>query len=53
VGCGLRYEVADNLRFRLDYGYQLNRHYANTALNAGSLGPQPKERINFGLEISY
>jgi len=53
VGFGLRYEVADNLRFRLDCGYQLDRTYATTAPNAGSLGPQPTGLINFGVEISF
>jgi hemolysin activation/secretion protein len=53
VGAGLRYQIADNLCFRLDYGYQLERGYATTALNAASLGPQPNSRVHLAVEISY
>jgi hemolysin activation/secretion protein len=53
AGMGLRYEVADNLSFRLDYGVQLDRHYATIAPDAGSLGPQPRDRLNVGVELSF
>jgi len=53
AGVGLRYAVADNLSFRLDYGVQLDRHYATSAPNATSLGPQPKDRVNLGVELSF
>jgi len=53
AGFGVRYAVADNLCVRLDYGYQLDRHYATTAPNAASLGPQPRDRFNLGVELSF
>ncbi len=53
LGVGLRYEVADNLRFRFDYGFQLSRSYATTAPDATSLGKQPSSRANFGVELSF
>jgi hemolysin activation/secretion protein len=53
VGLGLRYAVADNLSVRLDYGVQLDRHYATAAPNATSLGPQPRDRLNLGVELSF
>jgi hemolysin activation/secretion protein len=53
VGAGFRYEIADNVRFRVDYGYQLDRRYATTAPNAGQLGPQPRQRANIGVELSF
>jgi hemolysin activation/secretion protein len=53
AGVGLRYAVADNLSFRLDYGVQLDRHYATSAPNSASLGPQPRERVNLGVELSF
>ncbi len=53
AGVGFRYAVADNLSFRLDYGVQLDRHYATSAANAASLGPQPRERVNLGVELSF
>jgi hemolysin activation/secretion protein len=53
VGFGLRYQMSDNLRFRLDCGYQLDRNYATTAPNAGSLGSQPRNLVNFGVEVSF
>jgi hemolysin activation/secretion protein len=53
VGFGFRYEISDNLRFRLDYGYQLDRYYATRAPDAASLGSQPKVQANVGVEISF
>ncbi len=52
VGAGLRYAIADNLHFRFDYGFQLDRSYLN-APNAGSLGGQPHNRYHVGLELSF
>jgi hypothetical protein len=49
----MRYMVADNLALRIDYGYQLDRHYATKAPNASSLGPQPRDRFNLGLELGF
>jgi hemolysin activation/secretion protein len=53
AGVGMRYMVADNLALRIDYGYQLDRHYATKAPNASSLGPQPRDRFNLGLELGF
>jgi len=53
AGLGFRYAVADNLCFRLDYGVELDRHYATAAPNAASLGPQPRDRLNLGVELSF
>lgn len=53
VGAGLRYQMADNLCFRFNYGYQLKRGYATTALNAASLGSQPSSRVHLAVEISF
>jgi hemolysin activation/secretion protein len=50
VGAGLRYQMADNLHFRLDYGYQLKRDYQSDANN---LLMQSRGEVDFGVEISY
>ena len=52
VGAGFRYELADNLRVRFDYGFQLDREYL-TAPSAANLGKPPDRRAHFGLEISF
>jgi hemolysin activation/secretion protein len=53
VGFGVRYEVAQNLRFRLDYGFQLDRHYDTSAPDRGSLGQQPRQGVDVGVELSF
>ena len=49
VGAGLRTEFADNLRFRLDYGYQLYRDY----VVPGNVLSQSTGQLNIGIEFSY
>ncbi len=51
VGLGLRYQLADNLHFRFDYGFQLDDSY-KTAPSA-QLESQPDSRGHIGLEISF
>jgi len=51
VGLGLRYQLADNLHFRFDYGFELDDEY-KTAPSA-QLEKQPSGRGHIGLEISY
>lgn len=50
VGAGLRYEMADNLHLRFDYGYQLNRGYLTSPNNVENQG---RGRVHVGIEISY
>ena len=50
VGAGLRYQVADNLHFRLDYGRQLKRGYLS---DPGNLSKQDHGQFDIGVEISY
>ena len=50
VGAGLRYQMADNLHFRLDYGYQLKRGYLS---DSGNVLTQNRGQFDIGVEISY
>lgn len=50
VGGGLRIHVSDNVRFRLDYGYQLSRAYLTAPSN---LEKQNRGRVHLGLEIGF
>jgi len=50
VGGGLRCQIADNLHFRVDYGYQLKRNYLTDPDNLLS---QRRGQFNVGLEFSY
>ena len=51
VGGGFRFEVADNIRVRFDYGYQLKRDYASSP--SASLESQPHSRMHLGAELSF
>jgi hemolysin activation/secretion protein len=51
VGLGFRYQLADNLHFRFDYGFQLDDGYKNAP--SAQLEKQPDGRGHIGLEISY
>jgi len=50
VGAGFRYQMADNVHFRMDYGYQLKRGYLSDPNN---LLTQPHGQFDIGLEVSY
>ena len=52
VGLGFRYQMLENFMVRFDYGWQLDRSYAN-ATGAITLGPQPASRAHFGVELSF
>ena len=51
IGGGFRFEIADNVRVRFDYGYQLERDYASSP--SASLESQPHSRMHLGAEISF
>lgn len=50
IGAGLRCQMADNVHFRFDYGYQLKRGYLS---DPGNLTTQNRNQFNIGVEISY
>jgi hemolysin activation/secretion protein len=50
VGVGARYEMADNIRVRIDYGYQLSREYLTSP---NQLIEQPHGRVHIGVEASF
>jgi hemolysin activation/secretion protein len=51
IGGGVRFEIADNLRIRFDYGFQLKRDYVNSP--SASLENQPENRMHLGAELSF
>lgn len=51
VGAGVRFQIANNLSFRFDYGVELDRDYANQP--AIFFRNQPVSRMNVGVELSY
>lgn len=50
VGGGLRYQMADKLRIRVDYGVQQKRNYLN---DPGNLTKQSNGEVHVGVELSY
>jgi hemolysin activation/secretion protein len=52
VGLGLRFQVADNLRVRFDYGWQLAHEY-QTNPSVELLKHVSDNRAHFGLELSF
>jgi hemolysin activation/secretion protein len=51
VGAGVRFEMADNLRLRVDYGYQLLDDYKSQP--SAQLEDQPNGRFHIGAELSF
>jgi hemolysin activation/secretion protein len=51
VGAGVRFQVAHNLSLRFDYGFQLDRDYANQPTIF--VKNEPSSRMHLGLELSY
>ncbi|HSU53669.1 MAG TPA: ShlB/FhaC/HecB family hemolysin secretion/activation protein [Candidatus Dormibacteraeota bacterium] len=51
IGAGVRFEIADNVRVRFDYGYQLLRDYATSP--SAILEDQPHGRVHLGAEVSF
>ena len=51
MGTGVRFQVADNLCVRFDYGVELLQGYANQA--AVFFKNAPVSRMNIGVELSY
>jgi len=53
VGAGVRYQIGDNLRFRFDYGYQLDREYTSEPSSFVRFESVSRGRGHIGVEFAF